>query len=198
MIPLDGAAYIGTHGLETMAADGACSSSRRRNATWRTIQRGRRGGRARPRLRGAGRRARGQAHGARRPLPPGRGRGGHAARDPHPRDRAGAGARARHRHRPLRLRGAAAAAVHQGDGGAAAAGRRRRLHGHGLRRRPHRHHRASPPSATGAERDARRAPGGRGGHGRDAAPVVEAADVLVRATPGVHEVLSRLARRSAR
>ena len=69
--PLDGAAYVGTHGLETQAPDGALSPS-----PGRTLRRrdpgGRRGGGARPRLRAPRRRAREQAHGARRPLPPGR------------------------------------------------------------------------------------------------------------------------------
>ncbi len=199
MIPLDGAAYIGTHGLETMAADGSITVEPQAERYVGDDPRGRRGGRARPRLRGARRRDRGQAHGARRPLPPGGGHGGHAARDPHARDRAGAGARARHRHRPLRLRGAAAAARSP---------RGRRCDGCWPPATTSRPWAAattsptsppSPPSATGASAT----PGARPlavAAVTDETPrtVMEAADVLVRATPGRPRSARRAsARRSA-
>ena len=116
-----------------------------------------------------------------------------AARDPHAGDRAGAGARPGHRDRPLRLRGAPAAAVHQGDGRAPPA------------RRPattSRRWAAATTSPTSpcsrairdwGERDARRtALAVAAVTGETPRPVTDAADVLVRATPGVHEVLVAL------
>ena len=118
MIPLDGAAYVGTHGLETMAADGS---------RWVEPQAERYVAGIREVAEAAARDLDCEALGVviedkrdrpRHPLPAGRRRGSDAAPDPRAGHRAGEGARPRHRHRPLRLRGAPSAAVQQGDRGA--------------------------------------------------------------------------------
>ena len=118
MIALDGAAYVGTHGLEMMTAGRRASSS--------DPQAERYVGSIREVREAAQRDLDCDALGVvledkrtvlASPLPPRRGRGRDPPPDPAARDRARARARPRHRHRPLPVRGPAAAAVHQGVGG---------------------------------------------------------------------------------
>ena len=194
MIPLDGAAYVGTHGLELMTPTAPVQTEPQAERYVAQVARGRRARGARPRLRGARHRPREQAHRARRPLPAGARRGGDPARDPHQGRRAGArprgwrsrrgtsssrcGRRCRSpRARPTRRLLAAGAY----------------MSGPVLRRRPHRRHRlrSRPRVGRAATRGARPAPWPRSPtrrRGRSS----KAADVLVRATPGVHEALRRL------
>ncbi len=71
----------------------------------------------------------------------------------------------------------------------------RRLSGrHGLRRRPHGRHRVRRHPRVGRAGRTRRATVAVAAVTDETPqPVIEAADVLVRATPGVHEVLARFA-----
>ena len=150
MIPLEGAAYVGTHGLETMAPDGSVTVDPQAERYVPLIRDVAEGAARDLDCEAPGGRDRGQAHRPRRPLPPGGGRRRHAARDPDARDRARARARARHRHRPLRLRGAAAAPVHQGLGRPAAPRGRRLPLGASAAATTSPTSPRSPPSATGA------------------------------------------------
>ncbi len=194
MIPLDGAAYVGTHGLQTMAADGSVSSDPQAERYVDTIRD----------VREAAQRdldcdALGVVLEDKRTVLAVHYRlAGDAAATRHQIlqrvDRARARARPRHRHGPLPVRDPAAAAVHQGIGGPS-----------GLLTA------GDYFSALGCgddltdvtmfaavrdwgERDARRHTAAVAAVTDETPqPVTEAADVLVRATSGVHEVLSRLA-----